>query len=93
MDNLKTSAVGASADDADDTFTATTATTGDYEDISAGSTSSSKKTTALGASAGSSKMATLEESVSSFPGDETGLLMSNYDLQDENVLHTTSLSM
>ena len=97
MENKKTSAFGASADA---TITATIAT-GAFEDISAGSTSPSKKTTkkmeTAGASqkvfAGSSKMATLEDSVSSFPGDETGLLMSHYDLQEENFLRTSSLFM
>ena len=78
-----------------------TDTTGASEDISTGSTSpvqmTTKKMETAGASkkvfAGSSKMATLEDSVSSFPGDETGLLMSHYDLQEESVLRTSSLSM
>ena len=78
-----------------------TDTTGASEDISTGSTSpvqmTTKKMETAGASkkvfAGCSKMATLEDSVSSFPGDETGLLMSHYDLKEENVLRTSSLSM
>ena len=78
-----------------------TDTTGASEDISTGSTSpvqmTTKKMETAGASkkvfAGCSKMATLEDSVSSFPGDETGLLMSHYDLQEESVLRTSSLSM
>ena len=78
-----------------------TDTTGASEDNSGVSPSSlqmtTKKMETAGASkkvfAGSSKMAALEDSVSSFPGDETGLLMSHYDLQEENVLRTSSLSM
>ena len=97
MENKKTSAFGASAGA---TITATIAT-GAFEDISAGSTSPSKKTTkkmeTAGASkklfAGSSKMKTLADSVSSFRSDETGLLMSHYDLKDKNILRTTALSM
>ena len=93
MENKKASTVGTSAEYTD--------TTGASEDISAGSSSpvqtTAKKMKTAGASkkvfAGSSKMATLEDSVSSFRGDETGLLMSHYDLQEENVLRTTSLSM
>ena len=93
MENKMASTVGTSAEYTD--------TTGPSEDISASSPAPVQKTTkkmkAAGASkkvfAGSSKTATLEDSVSSFRGDKTGLLMSHYDLQEENVLRTTSLSM
>ena len=103
MENKNTSALGAYADD---TITATGASADDTiagasEDMSTGSTASSKKTNkkmkTAGASknafAGSPKMATLADCVSSFRRDETGLLMSNYDLEEENILRTTTLSM